>query len=132
MSIFWLGGAKRFVREEEILPFIYEERFFLPGVIHGGKDYVVNVYLYWAEQGENEGCWAVEVNYYTTALILKAHKADPTHTDYFSDILSSECERFVVENDGTGDFAELTEAWSQSVRMDNDALVKWALEVNNK
>lgn len=124
MSIFWLGGSKRIVPAKEILPAMYQDRYFLPGVIHGGEDYVINVYLNDAkETGEPE---QFEVNYFTKDLIMKAHEEDPTHGEAFLETLLTECESFACDNDGDESFAGIIEAWPESISMSNSDLVSWA------
>ena len=124
MSIFWLGGKNEIIPPEQIKQEMFEDRIFLPGVIHGGEDYLIRVYL-------NDICNENDteefiVEYLTKDLIRKAHQEDPTHGDLFYATLLSEAENFACYNDGSGDFASLIEDWPKSVIMSNSDLVNWA------
>lgn len=125
MSIFWLGGPKRIVTPDELKKEMFEDRFFKPGIIHGGEDYLIRVYINDATS-ENEPDEFV-VDYLTKDLITKAHTADPMHTEFFEEIINTEAENFGCYNDGTGDFAALVEEWPKAVPMTNDELVSWAV-----
>ena len=121
MSMFWLGGPKKVVSPEDIYSKMYEDRIFLPGVIHGG-DYLVWVYL-------NDACEDGDefiVSYITKELILEAHQEDPEDGELFYEYLLDEAETFTCRNDGSGDFAAIVEAWPEAVEMDNSELVDWA------
>lgn len=122
--MFWLGGEKRIVPEEELKPEMYEDRIFLPGVIHGGEDYLVRVYLNdVANEGDPD---QFVIEYLTKSLILKAYREDPDKEWPFNETLTCEAENYCCYNDGSGDFASLVEAWPQSVIMSNSDLVDWA------
>lgn len=124
MSIFWIGGPNKIIPDDEIRPEMYEDRIFLPGVIHGGEDYLIRVYLNDVRsEGEPDEFVA---EYLTRSLILKAHDEDPSHEWPFEEILTCEAENFACYNDGSGDFASLVEAWPEAVVMSNADLVDWA------
>ena len=124
MSIFWLGGPKEVVPQDRITKEMYEDRYFLPGVIHGGNDYVIRVYL--NDVGYEGDPDEFVIEYLTRDLVLKADKEDPSHDRIFNEILTCECENFVCYNDGSGDFATLIVVWDRSVVLSNADLVKWA------
>ena len=124
MSIFWLGGEEKIVPDEEIKKEMYEDRIFVPGIIHGGDDYLIRVYL-------NDVCNEGDpdefiVEYLTRDLILEAHEEDPDHADVFYSRLLEGAENFACYNDGSGDFATLIEVWPKSIKMSNSDLVDWA------
>ena len=124
MSIFWLGGPQVIVPDDQIRPEMYEDMYFLPGVIHGGKDYLIRVYLNdVCEKGEPE---EFTVEYITKELILKAYEEDPSLEGTFYQTLACEAEQFGCYNDASGDFAALIEAWPKAVYLPKSQLVAWA------
>ena len=125
MSIFWLGGPEKIVSEEKIKREMYEERIFLPGIIHGGENYLIRVYL--NDVGYEGDPDEFIVEYLTRDLILKAHEADPSHTSIFNEIIIDEAENFVCSNDGSGEFAALVDVWPKAVQLSNDDIVCWAV-----
>lgn len=124
MSIFWIGGPNKIVPEEKIIKEMFEDRFFLPGIIHGGEDYLIRVYL--NDVGYEDEPDEFIVEYLTRDLISRAHKADPSHSQIFNEILLEEVENFTCRNDGSGEFAALVEVWPKAISMTNDDLVRWA------
>jgi len=128
MSIFWLGGPERIVADRELRPEMFEDRFFLPGLIHGDEDTLIRVYLndVWNEGDPDQ--FVVEL--LSRTLILEAHKLDPSHGQIFSEKLVEEAENFACLNDGTGDFATLVEVWPKAVVMSNQDMVDWANDVS--
>lgn len=124
MSIFWIGGPNVVIPENEITREMYDDRYFMPGIIHGDEDTIIRVYLNDAV-GENDPDEFI-VEHLTKDLILKAHTADPTHQEFFEETLSTEAENFACYNDASGDFATLWAEWPKAVAMTNDELVKWA------
>ena len=117
------GGKCVIVPKEKLLPEMHEDRFFLPGIIHSGKDYLINVYLHDNEEDEPD---QFEVNYFTKGLILKAAQHDPSLGDNFWQYLICECETFECENDASGEFAALIEKWPDSIYMTHSELAEWA------
>lgn len=126
MSSFCIGGDPHIVPESSIRKEMFEDRYFLPGVIHGGEDYLINIYLNDAKSGAPDDPESFEVNYFSKDLIFKAKNEDPSLGDDFYQILLTECESFGCSNDGTGDFASLIEEWPNSISMSNSDLVAWA------
>ncbi|MBP3899085.1 MAG: hypothetical protein J6D57_14790 [Mogibacterium sp.] len=124
MSMFWIGGPDRTVKPSELKPEMFEDRYFLPGIIHGGEDYLIRVYLNDAcgEEDPEEFC----IEYLSKDLILKAHNEDPSHEGSFNQTLSCEAECFGCYNDASGDFASLVEAWDEAVYLTKSQLVAWA------
>lgn len=124
MSIFWLGGPNVIIPDTEITREMYDDRYFMPGIIHGNEDTIIRVYLNDAV-GENDPDEFI-VEYLTKDLVNKAHTADPTHQEFFEEILSAEAENFACYNDGSGDFASLWAEWPKAATMTSDELAKWA------
>ncbi len=54
MSIFWIGGPEGVIVPMDQINATEEDRYFLPGVIHGGEDYLIQVYE-WNNDGTPEG-----------------------------------------------------------------------------
>ena len=130
MSIFWLGNDESVkVPPEKLLPEMWEDRYFLPGTIHGGEDYVIRVYLNDAhsESPEYNDHDQFEVEYISRDLILEAYKEDPTCGDIFNEILAEGLESFAVPNDGKHDFGAIFDSWNESIPFTmNKELVLWA------
>lgn len=126
MSIFWLGGAPEKVSQDKIIPDMFEDRYFLPGVIHGGEDYLIRAYLNDAHCESENDVDQFEIDYITRDLILKAKAEDLSLGDDFYQILF-EAENFCCENDGkSGEFAEIIRTWHESIYMTRTELVNWA------
>ena len=123
--MFWIGGEGKVVERGELNPEMYQDRYFLPGIIHGCKSYLINIYLNDSRDCEEEAD-QFEVNYFTKDLIKRAHKLDPFNGDDFTQVLLTECETFACENNGQSGFAELVDAWPKSIMMSNSDLVDWA------
>lgn len=126
MSTFWLGGTPRKVPIEELSQEMYEDRFFMPGIIHGNEDVLICVCLNDSKSGIGDDVDCFDVSYLTKSLILDAERRDPNRGDEFYDYLMSECENFGVYNDGGCDFPELVDAWKEGRRMTNYEICYWA------
>lgn len=127
MSIFCIGTAPgRVIPVSEYNIIMEEDRFFLPGIIHGGE-YLIQAYAY-----SGETCDKIEVSYLTPYDIISAQNeataADDTfNPDKFTDILNETAENFICEN--TPDdpcFAELNSQWANSKTMTPDEIIEWA------
>lgn len=128
MSIFWIGNEYEMVPPDRLLPEMWEDRYFLPGILHGDDDYVIRVYLNDAH-GENPACNdhdQFEAEYIDRDLILKAAKEDPSYGDIFNEVIAEGLESFGIPNDGDHDFNEIFKAWDESVPLTNEELVYWA------
>lgn len=127
MSIFWLGGEPIKISPKAIVPDMFEDRYFLPGIIHGG-DYLIRVYLNdsHCEDETSHDHDQFEVDYITKELILKAASVDPELGQDFYDTLF-EAKNFCCRNDGmSGEFAEIIRSWPESIYMTHSELVNWA------
>ena len=128
MSIFWIGNEHDMVPPDRLLPEMWEDRYFLPGTLHGDDDYVIRVYLNDAH-GECPACNdhdQFEAEYIDRDLILKAAEEDPSYGDIFNDVIAEGLESFGIPNDGDHDFNEIFKAWEESVPLTNEELVYWA------
>lgn len=123
MSIFHIGGPKRIVPKDEIKQEMYEDRYFLPGDIHGG-DYLIRIYLNDAVAEDDPDEFITE--YITAELIKEAYAKDPEGGDVFNSVTYEGAENFACYNDGSGDFASLIEEWPHAIVMSNSDLVDWA------
>lgn len=133
MSTFYLGNPNpRIVSPEDLLPEMYEDRYFLPGVIHGGEDYLIRAYLNdsHAESGvysdeEFTDHAQFEVDYITKDLIMEAKEIDPDLGDeFYQHLFGAEC--FGCANDGKSDFSALIDAWPKAMYLSHSELVDWA------
>jgi hypothetical protein len=126
MSIFSLGGNAVNVPEKAILEEMYQDRYFLPGTIHGG-DYLIRVYLNDAHCESEPACdhYQFEIDYITKELITEARTIDPSLEEEFYEHLFN-AENFCARNDGSGDFVSLIEEWPASEYLTHSELVKWA------
>lgn len=126
MSTFWIGGPKRIVMPEELKAEMFEDRYFLPGAIHGGEDYLIRVYLNDAHCDSENDASQFEVEYIGRELIREAYAKDSSLGDEFNSYICSYMESFGCRNDGSGDFASLVEAWPEAVSMSDSDIVAWA------
>lgn len=129
MSIFWLDSTPIKVNPQILNEEMFEDRYFLPGKIHGGEDYLIRVYLndahYEAEDGSDFDQF--EVEYIPASLIIEADELDPLHGDAFRDHIAIHLESFGCPNDGeSGEFAAIVEAWPDAIPMTEQDLVDWA------
>lgn len=130
MSIFWIGGPKSvIVSEQDLVPTSDEDRYFQPGIIHGSEDYIIQAY-YWST-GEGPEGDRIGIKYlYADHVAEWAKRATDEHgvlnEDVFTELINDNAEEFVVENDGTGDFVSLNEAWSKAVSLSYQDIVSWA------
>ena len=69
------GNKGRVVKEEEHLPDMFKDRFFMPGILHGNEDMLYGVYLNDAKQGTEEDPDTFELAMITRDAILEAAKA---------------------------------------------------------
>lgn len=130
MSIFWIGGPEGIIVPTEDIKFNPDEdRYFMPGAIHGSEDYIIQAY-YWSN-GEGPECDRIGVKYlYANSILEWARESVNEHgfldEDVFAELINDNAEEFVVENDGTGDFVSLNEAWSNSFALSYQDIVSWA------
>ena len=131
MAIFWLGGPEGTIvqdSESNISP--DEDRYFLPGIIHGGDDYVIEANAYNNDGGaENE---KIHIRYLYATDILEWAKASLTDKGTLNEELFDEClcetrNQFIVDNDGSGEYFSLNEVWDQSIPMSHSELILWAM-----
>lgn len=127
MSIFCLGTPPgRVIPVSEYNLSMDEDRFFLPGVIHGGN-YLIHIFAY----GGGD-CDKIDASYVTAADILKAQKAatalDGTFfDDIFIDMLDELSEHFICDNlPDDPCFATLNAQWGNSRTMTSEELIEWA------
>ncbi len=129
MSIFWLGGKpdQPPFPETELSAEMFKDRYFKPGVIHGGEDYLIRVYLNdsHAECPEYDDHNQFEVEYISRDLIKEAALLDPTLGEGFDETIFEGLESFGVPSTH-GDFAALVEDWPKAVQMSNQDLLAWA------
>lgn len=127
MSFFCLvgGSAKEPYPEDKLKEEMWEDRYFKPGIIHGGEDYMIRVYLNDSHSESGDDHNQFEVEYIGADLILEAANADPSFGDVFNQMLCQELENFCVPSTEI-DFYELCKAWDESIPMTNNELVSWA------
>lgn len=135
MSIFCVGGPEGIIVSNDELRTTEEDRYFLPGIIHGGESYIVQVWG-WNNEGTPEG-ERIGVKYLFASDILtwaeRATSSDGTFSsEIFEDFLNENAEEFVVMNDGTGDFVTLNEEWNQALSWDYKDVISWAQKTLDK
>lgn len=127
MAIFWLGGEERILTDDEIVMEPDEETFFLPGIIHG-CEYIIGALYYWSD-----GVDKIEIDYLYPSIILECEEDTKTENgldeDEFFALLWERAERFIVENDGSGDFVTLNEVWEQGIDMSAQDIIDWAVGI---
>ncbi len=129
MSVFWLGGPEGVIVPSEELKTTEEDRYFMPGVIHGSEDYIIQVY-YWSN-GEGPENDRIGAKYLWAASVLDWAK-EATNEDgslnkeIFEELINENAEEFVIDNDGTGDFVTLNEEWDKALALDYQEVISWA------
>ncbi|MBQ2389645.1 MAG: hypothetical protein II305_06295 [Clostridia bacterium] len=132
MSIFCIGGPEGVIVPEHELKFTPDEdRYFLPGIIHGSEDYLIQAY-YWSNDEGPKGD-RIGLKYLHAEHILAwAEESTDNHghldTECFEELINEEAEEFVIENDGDGEFCSLNEVWDKSVNLDYEDIINWAKE----
>lgn len=117
------GSRGRIVKREELLPEMFEDRFFKPGVIHGNEDMLYGVYLNDAKAGTEDDPDTFELAMITRETILEAAKAPKGE---LKSIIWSESESFGCRNDGSSEFCTIVDEWEKSSEMTDDELIRWA------
>lgn len=129
MSVFWIGGPEGIIVPMDQINATEEDRYFLPGVIHGGEDYLIQVYE-WNNDGTPEGERIGARYLYASDILDWAKEATmddgSLNKDIFSECINEESEEFVVENDGTGDFVTLNEDWDKALPLSYEEVISWA------
>lgn len=128
--MFWIDGPKEVIPEDKITMKEDENRYFVPGTIHGG-DHLIQVY-YWSNgsspQGDRIG---VKYLYPTDILVWEKEATEAKGVfdkDIFEELVNQEAKEYVVENDGSGDFATLVEQWGNSHVWNYEEVIHWAKE----
>ena len=128
MSIFWIGGEERVVPCDEVYT-TENDVFFLPGIIHGSEHMLIQAWGYCnGERAEDE---RIGLNYLCASQILEwAAKATDENGNLnheaFCEYINDEAENFVVDNDGSGDFASINEVWNLGLPWDYADVIAWA------
>lgn len=117
------GSKGRVIKEEELLPEMFEDRFFLPGIIHGNEDMLYGVYLNDAKEGTAEDPDTFELVMITRETILEAAKAPKGE---FRQLIFAESESFGCCNDGSSEFSTIVDEWVKSSAMIDEQLICWA------
>lgn len=130
MSFFWIGGPEGvIVPAAEIKFHADEDIYFLPGTIHGSEDYIIQAY-YWSNGKWPEGD-RIGIKYlYADSIMEWAKEAVDEHGSLnhavFEELINEHSEEFVVENDGTGDFVSLNDAWDKAFAWNYQDVIAWA------
>lgn len=135
MSIFWIGGPEGVIVPEDEINATEEDRYFMPGIIHGSEDYIIQVY-YWSN-GEGPAGDRIGAKYLWAASVLEwvkeAESEDGSFNHaVFEELINNYAEEFVLENDGTGDFVTLNTVWDQALPLSYSDVIKWANEQISK
>lgn len=131
MSSFWIGGPEGVIVPANEIKATEEDRYFMPGIIHGSEDYIIQAY-YWS-QGEGPECDRIGVKYLWASSVAEwakkaANEDGSFNKDIFEELINERAEEFVLENDGTGDFYSMNEVWDQSQAMSYSEVISWANE----
>lgn len=131
MSIFCVGGPEGIIVPTAQINTAEEDRYFLPGIIHGGEDYIIQVWGWNAgsdEQGERIGAKYL----FATDILDWAKEATGENgclnEEIFAELINERAEEFVVENDGTGDFVTLNSVWDKALPWNYAEVIAWAEE----
>lgn len=128
--MFWLDGPNEIIPEERICMKEDENRYFVPGTIHGG-DYLIQAY-YWCNDNRPQGDRiGLKYLYPTDILEWELQSRDATgvfQEDVFEELINEKAEEYIVENDGSGDFASLVKHWENSHAWSYEEALHWAKE----
>lgn len=129
MSIFSIGGPSGIIVAESDLKMTEDDRYFMPGIIHGGEDYIIQAY-YWSN---NEGPAGdrIGARYLSATEILDWAKeasaaSGALDKSKFTNLINERSEEFIILNDGTGDFVTLNEWWAQALPLSHEEVISWA------
>lgn len=100
MSVFSIGGPEGVILPSQELKTTEEDRYFMPGIIHGTEDYIIQAY-YWSNAEGPEGdrigvkyLWAVSV----LGWAKEATNADGSlNKDKFTELINENAEEFIVK-----------------------------------
>lgn len=128
MSIFWIGGPEGIILPTEQVRTTSDNVYFVPGIIHGSEDYLIEAWGY-NNEGTPEG-ERIGINYLPSIHILAwadiASESGAFDPDVFEELINEHAENFVVDNDGTGDFVSLNEVWGQAKQWSYADVIAWA------
>ena len=131
MSVFWIGGPEGVIVPQNEIKGTEEDRYFMPGIIHGSEDYIIQAY-YWSH-GEGPEHDRIGVKHlYASSIAEWAKEATSKDGIFnkaaFEEIINNRAEEFVLENDGTGDFYSVNEVWDQAMALSYSEVISWANE----
>lgn len=116
------------VPPEKLEKEMYTNRYFTPGIIHGGDNFLIRVHLNNNGTGQSD---QFIVEYISKDLIIRADREDPSHQKKFDKIIEEGLVSFASTN-GTGEFLSLFEMWPEAVKMNRCDLVAWAKRKKRK
>lgn len=135
MSIFWVGGPEGIIVPTADINTTEEERYFPPGIIHGGGDYIIQVYGWNAGSGPKDERIGVRYLFARDVLEWSAEAAKPTGSfdkEMFEELINEKSEEFVVDNDGSGDFFTLNSLWDKAFPWSFPEVISWAQQKMSK
>lgn len=135
MSIFWIGGPEGIIVPTENIKATEDDRYFMPGILHGTEDYILQSY-YWSN-GEGPENDRIGIKYLWASSVLEwaqeaTNKDGSLNEAIFAELINEHAEEFVVENDGTGDFVSINEVWDQALALSYTDVIAWAQYTINK
>lgn len=130
MSIFWIGGPEGVIVPEDEINATEEDRYFMPGIIHGSEDYIIQVY-YWSNGEGPEGDRIGAKYLWADSVLEWAKEAEnedgSLNHAVFEELINEHAEEFVLENDGTGDFVTLNTVWNEALALNYSDVISWAV-----
>lgn len=130
MSIFSIGGHQGIIVEAaDLKPIEDDDRYFMPGIIHGGEDYIIQAY-YWSNDEGPAGDRIGARYLYASDILDWANEASTVSgsldEERFTELINAKSEEFVVLNNGTGDFVSLNDCWAQARPLSYQEIISWA------
>lgn len=134
MSVFWVGGPEGIIVPTDEINTTEEDRYFLPGIIHGGENYIIQVWGWNSGSGEKDECIGVKYLFATDILnwAKEAARDGSLDEELFGELINEKAEEFTVGNDGTGDFVTINEVWDQSLTLSYNEVITWARKTIKK
>lgn len=135
MSIFWLGGPQGVIVPIKDIKATEEDRYFMPGIIHGGESYIIQVYGWSTGPRPEDERIAARYLFIDDILAWAKESSDSAGIldhDVFEELINEKSEEFVVENDGSGEFVTLNNTWHQAIVLSYEEIVSWAQKQADK
>lgn len=129
MSIFSVGGPEGIIVPMDDVVTTEGDVYFEPGIIHGTNGLLIMAWG-WNPDGNDQG-ERIGIKYLWAHKILEwaaeASKGNGhLNEEIFEELINEHAEDFTVNNDGTGDFVTINNAWHQAKGWTYNEVIMWA------